>query len=82
MTVVRDGFEAELKAAQPTACINGENAERSWSLTNVGFPNVESELLLLPLSERGVDDRAGRRTGSPGHGKSAPEEPLAEVGEP
>lgn len=59
MTVVRDGFEAELKAAQPTACINGERADRSWSITNVGFPNVEAELLLLALSERGVDVSAG-----------------------
>ena len=52
-------FESNLTTAIPTACINGASAQRGWSITNVGFPEVESELLLLALSERGLDVSAG-----------------------
>jgi cysteine desulfurase len=52
-------FEQGLIAAIPSACINGASAERTWSISNIGFPNVEAELLLLALSERGVDVSAG-----------------------
>lgn len=59
MTGRQAEFEQALIAAAPSACINGASAQRVWSITNVGFPNVESELLLLALSERGVDVSAG-----------------------
>jgi len=52
-------FERKLLTAVPNACLNGAAAERTWPITNVGFPNVEAELLLLALSERGVDVSAG-----------------------
>ncbi len=59
MFSLRDEFEAALQAAIPNACINGATADRVWSVTNVGFPSVESELLLLALSEQGIDVSAG-----------------------
>ena len=59
MQGIRDAFEAQLLQSIDGACINGSSGERTWSITNVGFPRIESELLLLAMSERGVDVSAG-----------------------
>ena len=53
MSSVRDDFEESLLGALPDACINGREADRMWSTTSVGFPGLESELVLLMLSEHG-----------------------------
>lgn len=59
MPSVRIGFEAEMARLVPGICINGSSAPRMWSTSNIGFPGLEAELLLLAMSERGVDASAG-----------------------
>jgi cysteine desulfurase len=43
----------------PDAVVNGAGAERLWNTTNIGFPRLEAEALLLLLSEKGVCASAG-----------------------
>ncbi|MCH2141237.1 MAG: cysteine desulfurase, partial [Phycisphaerales bacterium] len=59
MPALRDRFEQGVRDAVPDMCVNGENAPRMWSTSNIGFPSMEAELLLLVLSERGLDASAG-----------------------
>lgn len=58
---VRDRFERRVLDAIPDARINGprDPARRLWNTTNIGFPRLEAEALLLLLSERGVCASAG-----------------------
>jgi len=55
----RDAFERAVLAAVPDAVVNGAGTERLWNTTNIGFPRLEAEALLLLLSERGVAASAG-----------------------
>jgi cysteine desulfurase len=57
----RDTFERAVVAAYPEASINGlaPGVERLWNTTNIAFPRLEAEVLLLMLSERGVYASAG-----------------------
>ncbi len=57
--VLRDAFEDRLVAAWDGAAVNGAGAPRSWDTTNVAFPGLEAEAILLALSERGVCASAG-----------------------
>lgn len=59
MYVLRDGFEAKMQSTVPVCCINAHTADRIWSTSNIGFPDVEAELMLLGLSESGVCASAG-----------------------
>ena len=59
MLVLRDDFEAALQSRIPVSCINAKASDRLWSTSNVGFPLVEAELMLLGLSESGVCASAG-----------------------
>lgn len=43
----------------PGATVNGLDAPRIWSTTNIAFPRLEAEAILLLLSERGVCASAG-----------------------
>jgi|LauGreDrversion4_2_1035121.scaffolds.fasta_scaffold83527_2 cysteine desulfurase len=56
---MRDAFERAVCAAVPDAVVNGGGAARLWNTTNIGFPGLEAEALLLLLSERGVAASAG-----------------------
>jgi cysteine desulfurase len=56
---LRDRFESGVLAGVPDAVVNGAGSERLWNTTNVGFPGLEAEALLLLLSERGVAASAG-----------------------
>ena len=56
---MRDDFERAVLAAVPDAVVNGGSAQRLWNTTNIGFPGLEAEALLLLLSERGVAASAG-----------------------
>lgn len=56
---LRDRFEQLILAALPEGVINGRGAPRLWNTTNIGFPRLEAEALLLLLSERGVCASAG-----------------------
>jgi cysteine desulfurase len=55
----RDAFERAVLAAVPDAVVNGAGAGRLWNTTNLGFPGLEAEAILLLLSERGVAASAG-----------------------
>lgn len=55
----RDRFEAEVRRLAPDAVVNGAGGERLWNTTNIGFPRLEAEALLLLLSEKGVCASAG-----------------------
>ncbi len=55
----RDRFERGVLDAVPDAVVNGGGAERLWNTTNVGFPRLEAEAILIGLSERGVYASAG-----------------------
>jgi cysteine desulfurase len=59
--LLRDRFERAIRAAVPDAVINAADAPhgRLWNTTNIGFPRLEAEALLLLLSERGVCASAG-----------------------
>lgn len=56
---LRDRFERAVLAGIPDAVVNGEGVERLWNTTNIGFPRLEAEALLVALSERGVYASAG-----------------------
>lgn len=64
---LRDRFEQRVLAGYPDARINGVtdqpgepvNTRRLWNTSNIAFPRLEAEALLLLLSERGVCASAG-----------------------
>lgn len=58
---LRDRFEQRILAAIPSAVVNGprDPALRLWNTTNIGFPPLEAEVVLLYLSERGLAASAG-----------------------
>lgn len=55
----RDRFERRVLEACPGASINGGGAPRLWNTSNIGFPRLEAEAILLALSERGLCASAG-----------------------
>lgn len=63
----RDAFERDiiarvnaiLPAHWPRAVVNAAGAPRLWNTTNIAFPRLEAEAILLALSERGVNASAG-----------------------
>lgn len=59
LAALRDRFESAVLRAVPDAVVNGTIAQRLWNTTNIGFPRLEAEALLLLLSERGVCASAG-----------------------
>jgi cysteine desulfurase len=67
LAALRDRFEATILREVPDARVNGPlptagatgPEERIWTTTNIGFPRLEAEALLLMLSERGVCASAG-----------------------
>ena len=56
---LRDRLERAVTAAVPDAVVNARGAERLWNTSNIGFPGLEAEAILLLLSERGVSASAG-----------------------
>ena len=59
LAVQRDAFEQRVCEALPRVRVNSGGAERLWSTSNLGFPALEAEAILLLLSERGVFASAG-----------------------
>jgi len=57
----RDRFESAIEQACPNAVVHSrsEEVERLWNTSNIGFPRLEAEAILLGLSERGVCASAG-----------------------
>jgi len=56
---VRDRFEAAVLAGVPDAVVNSADGPRLWNTSNLAFPGLEAEAILLGLSERGVCASAG-----------------------
>ena len=56
---LRDRFESRVLEALPTTLVNASGAHRLWNTTNLAFPPLESEAILLLLSERGLCASAG-----------------------
>jgi cysteine desulfurase len=56
---LRDRFEQGVLAACPGCVVNSVGAPRLWNTTNIGFPRLEAEAILLALSEKGVCASAG-----------------------
>lgn len=56
---LRDQLEQGLCQALPTTVINSGGADRLWNTTNLGFPGIEAEAVLLGLSEQGICASAG-----------------------
>jgi cysteine desulfurase len=59
LAALRDRFERGVLERTPGALVNGAGCPRLWNTTNIGFPRLEAEALLLLLSERGVCASAG-----------------------
>lgn len=76
---LRDQFEAAVRAGVADAVINSSGAARLWNTTNIGFPRIEAEALLLMLSERGVCVSAGAACSS---GSLEPSPVLLAMGVP
>ena len=75
----RDRLERAILDAVPDAVVNGAGAERLWNTTNIGFPGLEAEAILLLLSERGVMASAGAACSS---GSLDPSPVLLSMGVP
>ncbi len=62
LAALRDRFEQAILQSVPDASINGQadpNSPRLWNTTNIAFPGLDAEAILLMLSERGVCASAG-----------------------
>jgi len=61
MSAHRDWFERRVLELVPGAVANApaDPKHRVWNTTNIAFPRLEAEVLLLMLSERGVCASAG-----------------------
>lgn len=56
---LRDRLEQGICQARPNTVINSSGADRLWNTTNLGFPGIEAEAILLGLSEQGICASAG-----------------------
>ena len=54
VTALRDRLEAGILAAVPGAAVNGGSAPRVGNTSNVSFPGVEAESLLIALDLEGI----------------------------
>lgn len=76
---LRDRFETLVRAGVSDAVINGASAPRLWNTSNIGFPRLEAEAVLMLLSERGVCASAGAACSS---GSLEPSPVLLAMGVP
>jgi cysteine desulfurase len=56
---LRDRFEQAIVEAVPHARVNASEADRLWNTSNLAFPGLEAEAILLGLSEKGLCASAG-----------------------
>ena len=59
LAAMRDAFEREVLGACPGSVVNGAGAARLWNTTNIAFPRLEAEAILMGLSELGLCASAG-----------------------
>ena len=85
LTVMRDRFETSVLTSIPGSVVNGPVEPgaamglRLWNTSNVAFPGLEAEAILLGLSERGVCASAGAACSS---GSLEPSPVLLAMGVP
>jgi cysteine desulfurase len=79
LTALRDRFEQGIRAALPDTVVNGGGAQRIWNTSNLGFPGLEAEAIVLGLSERGLCVSAGAACSS---GSLEPSPVLLAMGVP
>ncbi|MCH7838815.1 MAG: aminotransferase class V-fold PLP-dependent enzyme [Planctomycetes bacterium] len=56
---MRDALEAGILANLPSARVNGAGAPRNGNTSNISFPDLEAEAILLLLSEAGICASSG-----------------------
>lgn len=78
---LRDRFEQGVLGACPGSVVNApaDPARRLWNTSNIGFPRLEAEAVLLFLSERGLNASAGAACSS---GSLEPSPVLRAMGVP
>lgn len=76
---LRGAFEQQVCALCPGAEVNAAGAARLWNTSNIGFPKLEAEAIVLALSERGVAVSAGAACSS---GSLEPSPVLRAMGVP
>ena len=59
LAALRDEFERAVLAAIPDAAVNARAAPRLWNTTNIAFPRLAAEALLMIMSEQGLCASAG-----------------------
>lgn len=59
LTTLRDRFETGLRRAVPEVIVNGAGAVRLPNTSNVAFPGIDGQILLLALDQAGVACSAG-----------------------
>lgn len=59
LAALRDGFERAILAAVPDAVVNAGAAPRLWNTSNIAFPRLAAEALLMIMSEQGLCASAG-----------------------
>lgn len=81
LAAMRDQFEEAIRREIPDAVIHrpSDLARRLWNTSNIGFPGLEAEALLMLLSERGVAASAGAACSS---GSLEPSPVLLAMGVP
>jgi len=56
---LREDFESGIRASIPFAHVTGQGAERIYNTSNIAFEGLESEAILILLSEAGICASAG-----------------------
>lgn len=79
LAAMRDAFEEAVRTALTDVVVNAGGAPRLWNTSNLGFPGLEAEAILLGLSERGVCASAGAACSS---GSLEPSPVLLAMGVP
>ena len=59
LSALRDEFERSVLKGVPDAVVNAAAAPRLWNTTNIAFPRLAAEALLMLLSEQGLCASAG-----------------------
>jgi cysteine desulfurase len=54
LTALRDRFESKLKAGRPDVVVHSEGAARLPQTSNIAFPGLEGQILLLALDMAGI----------------------------
>jgi cysteine desulfurase len=79
LMLLRDEFEAALRSGWPDLVINGENSERLPQTSNVSFPGLNRQALVMALDLAGVSCSTGSACAS---GSSEPSPTLVAMGCP